>query len=72
MDKEYKANVLEIVQIIKSLENEEHNMETANRKIEKALTKIQECIEILETPKSNIMIVTEKKDKLDYREFKLK
>ena len=69
MDKEYKKNTDEIEEILNSLENNEYDLAAANKKIQEALTKIQECLEILEKPEKKIKTVIEKEGKLIFKDF---
>ena len=69
MDKEYKKNTDEIEEILNSLENNEYDLAAANKKIQEALTKIHECLEILEKPEKKIKTVIEKEGKLIFKDF---
>ena len=69
MEKEYKKNIDELNKILHFLDNDDYDLDTANKKVEKGLTTIQKCLDMLDKPAGDIKIVTMKAGKLTFKNF---
>jgi len=69
MNKEYKKNIDELNQILKFLENNDSDLDTVNRQIERGLTKIQTCLDMLNESEGTIKIVTMKNKEFIFKNF---